>query len=58
MSTKLICDECDQEIDEATTYVSATIVHKQLLDGMIVTGATQQLDWHAEHAPATVAAEP
>jgi hypothetical protein len=58
MSTQLVCDDCGEEIDEASTYVSATVVHKQLIDGVMQTGATQQLDWHAEHAPIAVSAEP
>lgn len=58
MSTKLVCDECEQEIDETITYVSATVLHKQLLDGVLVTAGQQQLDWHTEHAPVTVSADP
>jgi hypothetical protein len=58
MSTNLVCDECGQEIDETVTYVSAQIVHKQLIDDAMMTAGQQQLDWHTEHAPAAVAAEP
>lgn len=58
MSAKLVCDECEQEIDESITYVSVTVVHKQLLEGVLVTAGQQQLDWHTEHAPAAVSAEP
>jgi hypothetical protein len=57
MSTKLVCDQCDAEIDESTTYVSAQVVHKQLIDGIIVTAGQQQLDWHTDHAPVAAAEE-
>lgn len=52
MSSQLICDECNEPIDQAQPYYSVTGVKQQMVDGVLtVVEAGVTVDFHVEHLP-------
>lgn len=52
MSQQILCDGCGEPIDQSVSYYTASVSSVQMIDGVLIAGAsTQQLDYHAEHLP-------
>jgi hypothetical protein len=52
MSQQVICDGCGEQIDQATSYFTASVTAVQMIDGVLTSGgAAEQLDYHTDHLP-------